>query len=104
MPQYLYTAMNGAGKECKGKIEAASEDAAVMELRQKNIYVTSLRVAVKAEKRTKSEAAAAGSGFNMNLGPTVIKKKELTVVTRQLAILLGAGLPLIRSSHFFALP
>ena len=35
MPQYLYTAMNGAGKECKGKIEAASEDAAVMELRQK---------------------------------------------------------------------
>ena len=97
MPQYLYTAMNGAGKECKGKIVADSEDAAVLELRAKNIYVTSLRVAVKAEKRTKSEAAAAGSGFNMNIGAAVIKRKELTVVTRQLAILLGAGLPLIRS-------
>lgn len=96
MPQYLYTAMNSSGKECKGKIEAASEDAAVLELRSNNIYVTSIKVAVKAQKY-KSKAAAGGSGFNVNLGPLVIKRKDLTVVTRQLAILLGAGLPLIRS-------
>ena len=40
-----------------------------------------------------------GGGFNMNisLGPMVIKTKDLTVVTRQMAILLEAGLPLIRS-------
>ena len=50
MPQYLYTAMNSAGKECKGKIEAASEDAAAVELRAKNLYVTSLKVAVKVQK------------------------------------------------------
>ncbi|MBO7327641.1 MAG: type II secretion system F family protein [Lentisphaeria bacterium] len=93
MPQYLYTAMDNSGKERKGKIEAASEDAATFELRTKGLYVTSLRVAVKVQK-TKTKGKG---GMNMNLGPMVIKRKELTVVTRQLAILLEAGLPLIRS-------
>ena len=35
--------------------------------------------------------------LNISFGPIVIKPKQLTVVTRQLAILLNAGLPLIRS-------
>ena len=35
--------------------------------------------------------------INLTLGPVVIKPKQLTIVTRQLAILLNAGLPLIRS-------
>ncbi|MBE6388943.1 MAG: type II secretion system F family protein [Lentisphaerae bacterium] len=96
MPLFTYTAMDGNGKERKGKIESASEDAAVIELRAKNLYVTSIRVAVKAQK-VKKTASSGGGGFNMNLGPVVIKRKELTVVTRQLAILLAAGLPLIRS-------
>ena len=94
MPQYLYTAMDSSGKERKGKIEAVSEDSATLELRGKGLYVTSLRVAVKVQK---TKAKRGGSGMNMNLGPMVIKRKELTVVTRQLAILLEAGLPLIRS-------
>ncbi|MBE6377736.1 MAG: type II secretion system F family protein [Lentisphaerae bacterium] len=93
MPQYLYTAMDNSGKERKGKIEAVSEDAATLDLRAKGLYVTSLRVAVKVQK-TKAKGKG---GMNMNLGPMVIKRKELTVVTRQLAILLEAGLPLIRS-------
>jgi type IV pilus assembly protein PilC len=93
MPQYLYTAMDNSGKERKGKIEAVSEDAATLDLRAKGLYVTSLRVAVKIQK-TKAKGKG---GMNMNLGPMVIKRKELTVVTRQLAILLEAGLPLIRS-------
>ena len=94
MPQYLYTAMDNSGKERKGKIEAVSEDAATLDLRAKGLYVTSLRVAVKVQK---SKNKAGGKGLNMSLGPMVIKRKELTVVTRQLAILLEAGLPLIRS-------
>ena len=94
MPQYLYTAMDNSGKERKGKIEAVSEDAATLDLRAKGLYVTSLRVAVKVQK---NKSKAGGKGLNMSLGPMVIKRKELTVVTRQLAILLEAGLPLIRS-------
>ena len=98
MPQFLYTAMDGSGKERKGKINAASEEAASAELRKKNLFVTSLRVAVDVKKnRAKAKRSGGGGGFNINLGPVVIKRKELTIVTRQLAILLEAGLPLIRS-------
>ena len=54
-------------------------------------------MSVKAVVATKKAKKTAGSGFNVALGPMVIKRKELTVLTRQLAILLSAGLPLIRS-------
>ncbi len=96
MPQYQYTAMDGKGKERKGKINAASEEAAAAELRGKNLYVTSIRVAVDVKKARASQKRS-GGGLNINLGPMVINRKDLTIVTRQLAILLSAGLPLIRS-------
>ena len=93
MPQLIYTAMDAAGKEQKGKINAATEEAAKAELKGKKLYVTSIRVQVEAKK----SSAKKKGGLNVNLGPMVINRKDLTVVTRQLAILLGAGLPLIRS-------
>ena len=96
MPQYIYTAMDSRGKERKGKINAISEEAATAELRSKNLYATSIRVAVDV-KKNQAARAKAGGGFNLNLGPMVINRKDLTIVTRQLAILLSAGLPLIRS-------
>ena len=96
MPQYIYTAMDAVGKEQKGKIIAATEEAATAELRGKKLYVTSIRVMVDTKKSAAAKAKKKG-GLNINLGPMVINRKDLTVVTRQLAILLGAGLPLIRS-------
>ena len=35
MPQYLYSAMDGNGREQKGKINADSEEAAAIELKSK---------------------------------------------------------------------
>ena len=93
MPQYTYIAMDSKGKEQKGKITAESETAAVAELKKKGMFPTSVKAVVAAKKTKK----AGGGGFNMALGPMVIKRKDLTVLTRQLAILLSAGLPLIRS-------
>ena len=102
MPQFTYVAMDAKGKEQKGKINAASEDAARAALRAKGLGVMQIRDTVDkeaAKKMSSKGGKGGGGGFNMTLGPTVIKRKELTVVTRQLAILLDAGLPLIRSLH-----
>ena len=42
--------MDAAGKEQKGKINAANEDAARTELKAKKLYVTSLRAQVETKK------------------------------------------------------
>lgn len=102
MPQFTYTAMDASGKEQKGKINAASEEAVAEELRNKKLFPTMIKQVGGAKPAAKGGAAAKGkkkkaSGFNMAIGTVKIKRKDLTVLTRQLAILLSAGLPLIRS-------
>ncbi len=98
MPQYVYTAMDRKGREQKGKLTAADENAASQELKSRGLFPTSIKPAVEKEPVKKAaKKKSSGGGLNINLGPVVIPKKELPVVTRQLAILLSAGLPLIRS-------
>ena len=95
MPQYIYTAVNASGKEQKGKIVAASAEEATEALKKQQLFITSLKDA-DAKKRTAAKKGKGGMG-NISIGTPVIKKKELVVLTRQLATLLDAGLPLIRS-------
>lgn len=102
MPQFAYVAMDANGKEQKGKINAASEDAVAAELKKQGMFPTAIKPIGKAAKVAKPAAKAKGGkkkGLSMDLtiGAPVIKVKELTVLTRQLATLLDAGLPLIRS-------
>ncbi|MDD5596842.1 MAG: type II secretion system F family protein [Victivallaceae bacterium] len=103
MPQFLYTAMDSNGKERKGKIDSPNEEQAATALKKQNLYPTSIKPA-KGTKVTPSRKGGGtpakkkkGSGLNMTIGTPVIKRKQLTIFTRQLAILLDAGLPLIRS-------
>ncbi len=102
MPQYVFTAMDGNGKEQKGKLTAASEEEAAAQLKNKGWFPTMLKPAngaAKSAKDAKKPGAKkkGGGGMNISLGAAVIPRKDLTIVTRQLAILLSAGLPLIRS-------
>lgn len=97
MATYVYTAVDGNGKELKGKIQATTEDMAALELRKKGLFPTMVRSEIKDKiaKRKKNKSAAEMKGFSIGGGK--IRKKDLMVVTRQLATLLEAGLPLIRS-------
>ena len=116
MPLYMYTAIDANGKEQKGKKDAATEEEVSNFLKNQGLFPTSIKLADKAAAKTAAAAAKAktaakntpkdkkkngGGGININLnislGPAVIKEKDLTVLTRQMAILLDAGLPLIRS-------
>ncbi len=102
MPIYQYTAMDAKGKEQKGKIESDNEEAAAKSLQDQGLFVTSLKVSslkpskAEAKKKEKKDGQESkGSGFSFGIGK--IRTKDLTTLTRQLAILLDAGLPLIRS-------
>ena len=93
--QFTYIAYDAKQKKREGKIEAANKEVAKMMLSKRGLFVAEMNEIVKIQKT--ATQVSGGSGFNMALGPIVIKRKDLTVVTRQLAILLAAGLPLIRS-------
>ena len=69
MPQYIYTAMDGSGREQKGKLTAPNEEAAALALKSKGLFPTSLKVANKPEKAAAKAAPKpgqkkAGGGFN----------------------------------------
>ena len=104
MPNFNYVAMDAKGKTVKGKLTADSEDMAIAEIKKMGLYPSSVKNAdVKSSKAAagkdgaKNGAKKGSMEINLSFGPMKIKSKDLTVLTRQLAILLGAGLPLIRS-------
>ncbi len=103
MPLFQYTAMDANGKEQKGKKEAASEEAVATFLKEQGMFPTSIRPARGSKDEKKKTASKQGGSKNagglmsMQIGGNNIRKKDLVTLTRQLAILLDAGLPLIRS-------
>jgi type IV pilus assembly protein PilC len=110
MAIFQYTAMDSAGKEKKGKMEAEDEQAVGAALKEQGMFPTSIKEAKASGGGKKSSPSAKGGGGgakkggsmfsklnDIQLGSPTIKKKDLTVMTRQLAILLDAGLPLVRA-------
>jgi general secretion pathway protein F len=90
MPVYEFTALTSSGKKMKGVIDADSLTAARQKIRSQGHYPVELK-----ETTTKT-AAAKTSLFSkqLHLGQS-IKQQEVHIATRQLATLLGAGIPLI---------
>ena len=107
MPVFQYTAMDSSGKEKKGRMEAASEQAINAALKEQGMFPTSIKEDKTASGAKKSARPAVGAGagapkksfmdMKLSLGVSKMKNKDLTIVTRQIAILLDAGLPLVRS-------
>ncbi len=90
MPIYEYKALDKKGKSCKGQIDAASESKARDKLRLSGKYPVSIRQNLK-QKKSKGQAFLGGTFFER------IKSDEIHIITRQLATLLGAGIPLINA-------
>ncbi len=104
MPTFQYTAMNSDGKQQRGKIDAASRDAAASKLKESGLFPTSVEEAGSGSKRGKKGGATKRGGAQKQkkggaivLGTPVIKSKKLPTFTRQLATLLQSGLPLVRA-------
>lgn len=107
MAKFSYVAMDSRGRETKGEIEADNQTVALTRIREKGLFPTSVVDAAsasagKAKKASTGARKAAGKGgLNMELKlPSFmnrVKPKQLMVFTRQLATLIDAGLPLVRS-------
>jgi len=102
MARFRYVAMDSKGAETEGVLEAESQSQALSLIRGKGFYPT--RVVALTEGRRAPAAAgakASGKGLSMELKmPSFlvgrVKAKQLMVVTRQLATLVDAGVPLLR--------
>jgi type IV pilus assembly protein PilC len=83
MPVFAWEGRTRQGQVKKGVIEAASEAAAMMQLRAQAIIPTSVR-------------AKAARGLELNFLKRGVKTRDLVVFTRQFATMIDAGLPLVQ--------
>jgi len=100
MPKFKYVAEDANGKKKKGTVEASNEQAATSKISQRGLFPIELtKVEVNKKVKTKKSGApkVKGKGFSLSFGKPKMKTKALTVFTRQLATLIGAGLPLLRA-------
>jgi len=88
MPVYEFSALTSAGKKTKGIIDADSLTAARQKIRGQGQYPVEIKETTTRAISTKMPL------LSMQLGQTV-KQQEIHVATRQLATLIGAGIPLV---------
>jgi type IV pilus assembly protein PilC len=94
MAHFAYEALDGGGKMVKGTIEAANEDIIAEKLRDMGFYP--LKIA---------ETKVEGGGLDLTALPIIkqithrVSFKAVMHFTRQLATLIDAGLPILRSLH-----
>ena len=89
MPVYEYVAIDTAGKNRRGIVDADSPRTARQKLRATGIYPTRL------EETLGAAAAPEISRFRFRMPLQRVGRTELVTTTRQLATLLSAGLPLV---------
>ena len=92
MPVYEYTALDGAGKNVSGIIDADSPVAARQRLRGTGIFPVTLE-----ETSSKPDQGVASRSISISNLFKRVTGGELAATTRQLSILLGAGVPLVGS-------
>ncbi len=109
MPTFYYTAIDSSGKQRSDTIDAPNQDAATSQIKEQGLFVTNISTSKGGIRVGKKRAAKKkGAGIFSTAAPggkrkkpmtigKAINAKGLTVFTRQLATLIQAGLPLLRS-------
>lgn len=90
MPVYEYSALNKAGKSSSGVIDADSPFLARQKLRSSGLFPVDIKESSAASPRERSGTSVSVSSLFKK-----VKPGEVSVMTRQLSILLGAGVPLV---------
>lgn len=86
MPVYEYRGLNKSGRSVKGSVEADNSKTARLKLKKDGIYVTDLKDKAKAARKAKSGRIALNRS---------VPVADLSTMTRQLATLIKANVPLV---------
>jgi type IV pilus assembly protein PilC len=98
MPSYLYTALDAAGSEKSGRLDAVDAGQVAALLRERGLFPTDVVPAAKpAEGGAVRHPWVQALPFQRDVGA-----RELAVFTRQLGTLLRAGMPLLRALEALA--
>lgn len=91
MPVFVYKALDARGKNKSGLVDAENVRAARVKLRSQGIFPTALEEAAgKEEQRSGLFGRSSGKRRSVRAG-------DISIATRQLATLVGAGMPLVES-------
>ena len=93
MPVYSYKGVTNAGRATRGFVDADSDRSARQKLRRDGVYLTEL---VESTGSAPAPTEASSSRFSFTFLRS-IPGSDLAIATRQLATLLGAGIPLVES-------
>jgi type IV pilus assembly protein PilC len=94
MQTYKYVALTGEGKRVTGSVQAEREDEAVSQLQGQSLTILSISQGVGGAG-SGSKAVGAKRGFAVSLQR--IKLDDLVLFTRQMATMIGAGIPLLEA-------
>ncbi len=104
--KFDYIATDAKGKETRGVVDAENTVTAINILRGRGLFPTSVTESSSAQKSAGQGMLSISQGEKKKLNfltnllkPKTIKPKVLTVFTRQLAVLIDAGLPILKSLH-----
>ncbi len=99
MANFQYTALDARGQQTSGTISAGTEAEAISQLKSQGLYPTNVSVVSEASNSKKAKHTATKGRKTKGKTKTggKIPPKTLMIHTRQLATLIEAGLPLLRS-------
>ena len=103
MAHFQYIALDAKGEQTTGSIEANSEAEAISQIRAQGFYPTQVveqgkgTLSASPSGGKKSSSKSRGKTKAKKTGGGKVKPKEMMIFTRQLATLIEAGLPLLKS-------
>jgi len=104
MANYSYVAIDPHGLEARGVLDVASQREAIRRVREMGLFPTKIKADFEppSRRRCAGEMARVGRRQSFWSADRKIGTASLTVFTRQLATMIGAGMPLIRSLRILA--
>ena len=96
MPLFNYIAIDKEGKQKEGTLEVGSQNEAISRIKEMGYYPTQVAEVKDTPEEAKKRKKKKGKKGEISIALPFVNSKELTQFTRQLAVLIDAGLPLMR--------